>query len=241
MQFLEIILAAVIAGTLDTVVGFGGALLLVPILVLVAGAQEAVILTSIIAVGWTAVRVAILRSFIDPRTMLLMAIGIIPGVFVGTGILERMDSAALRAAIGVALIAFGGYYVIRLYVEIPEFRGWPRWTVPFVGFVAGGVGALLGVGSAPLQTMALTGVGLAPRVVSAGSGALEGVTALLRLGSYALKGMIGREIWVPGALGLIGGAIGALLGLRLVRRDKDSTLELVIGGVLLLAGVRLLL
>jgi hypothetical protein len=40
-------------------------------------------------------------------------------------------------------------------------------------------------------------------------------------------------------MGFLGAGLGAVMGIRLARRAKDSTLELVIGGALLLAGIRL--
>ncbi len=44
MVYLEIALAAMIAATLDTVIGFGGGLLLLPVLVMVVGSKDAVLL-----------------------------------------------------------------------------------------------------------------------------------------------------------------------------------------------------
>ena len=46
--YLQIALAGLIAGTLDTVAGFGGSLLLLPVLVLIGGSKDAVLLAAII-------------------------------------------------------------------------------------------------------------------------------------------------------------------------------------------------
>jgi uncharacterized membrane protein YfcA len=239
MQLLEIVLAALIAGTLDTVVGFGGTLLLLPVLVLVAGPELAVLLSAIIPLGWNLVRIGVLGKLLDFRAAALFAVGIVPGALVGASIFDRVDPDALRVAIAVTLILFGAYYVIRLYVELPEMKGWPKWTFPVAGFVSAGISAILGAGNGPIQTMTLAASDMTPRAITATGGLLGLVTAVSRIGSYAIGGQLRSEIWIPGAMGFLGAGLGAVMGIRLARRAKDSTLELVIGGALLLAGIRL--
>ncbi len=240
MQLIEVLLAALIAGTLDTVAGFGGALLLLPVLVLVTGAETAVMLTAIISLGWNIVRAVVLREFVDLRASWMMVIGIVPGSLLGAAFLKDVDPSMLRTAIGAMLVIFGAYYVVRLYVELPEPRGMKRWMLPAAGFVSGVISTLLGAGHGPLQTIPLAAADLAPRAVTATNGVLGALSGLVRVGTYAFYGMLGSNLWVPGAVGLVGAGTGSLLGIRISRSAKDSTLELLIGLALLLAGVRLL-
>src|SRR2546421_12984934 len=119
MTYLVIALASLIAGTLDTVAGFGGALLLVPVLVLKIGSKDAVLLSALIPLGWNLTRLVMLRQFANWRTAGLFSLGIVPGAIIGAKLFDQIDPRLLSLAIGVPLILFGGYYVLRLYVDLP--------------------------------------------------------------------------------------------------------------------------
>jgi uncharacterized membrane protein YfcA len=239
-SYLEIALGALIAGTLDTVAGFGGVLLLLPILVLASDSRDAVLLSAIIPIGWNLVRIYFVRSWIHPRIALLFAAGIIPGAILGAWLFAGIEADLLRRAIGFLLILFGLYYIVRLYMDVPELPRIRHAWFPVVGLVSGAVGAILGGGHGPMQSAALSAAALAPREVVATNGVLGGITALARLAGYAFTGELHGALWIPGAIGLVAGSIGAIIGIRLSRRGKDSTLELIIGAALVLAGVRMI-
>ena len=78
------------------------------------------------------------------------------------------------------------------------------------------------------------------REATAVNGALGGITALARVGSYGMAGLLHEDLWLPALAGIIGAAAGAVAGIRLSRRAKDSTLELIVGVAITLAGVRML-
>jgi uncharacterized protein len=239
MIYLQIALAALIAGTLDTVAGFGGALLLIPILVIAVGSKDAVLLSALIPLGWNVVRMILLRQSVDWRAALLFAVGILPGAFLGARLLEDLDADLVRVAIGAVLVVFGGYYVLRLYFELPAVKGLKRWTFPVIGLLTGAIGSLLGAGHGPLQTWALGAADLGPRAISATNGVVGAVTAVARLIGYGSQGLLHDGLWIPGAVGIVTGGVGAMLGVRLSRRAKDSTLELIIGMALILAGIKM--
>lgn len=239
-SYLEIALGSLIAGALDTVAGFGGVLLLLPILVLAADSRDAVLLSAIIPLGWNLVRIVFVREWLRPRPALLFAAGIIPGALIGAWLFEGVDAGMLRIAIGVLLILFGLYYVVRLYVDVPKLKMSENWF-PLVGLISGGIGAVLGGGHGPLQTAALGAAAYTPREIVATNGVIGGITAIARIGAYAINGSLHNALWIPGAIGAIAGAIGAIVGIRIARRGKDSTLELIIGAALVLAGLRMVL
>lgn len=239
-SYLEIALGSLIAGTIDTVAGFGGVLLLLPILVLASDSRDAVLLSAIIPLGWNLVRIIFVRPWLRLKAAGLFAIGIIPGAAIGAWLFEDVDPSMLRSAIGVVLVVFGLYYVIRLYVELPRLQ-MSQWWFPLVGLVSGIVAAVLGGGHGPLQSAALSAAAFSPREVAATNGAIGGITALARLGAYAVNGSLHEALWLPGAIGAVAGAIGAVIGIRISRRGKDSTLELIIGAALVLAGIRMLM
>ncbi len=241
MDYLEIALAALIAGTLDTVVGFGGTLLLMPILVMVVGPVDAVLLAAIIPLGWNGVRISIAHAWIDWKRGGLIAAGVVAGGLLGGLYLEAVDPGLITLGLGALLLLFGLYYIIRLYIEIPRLHDLPVALLPIIGAAAGGVSAILGAGNGPVQTIALHGAGLSSHATSATNGLLGALAALARLGGYALAGSIGEINWGYGLVGLVASGAGAVVGLRFVRKTRDTTLELVIGIALVLAAVRLLM
>lgn len=238
-NYAEIAIAALIAGTIDTIVGFGGALLLLPILVLVVGTLDAVLLTALIPLGWNIPRIVLLRNWIDWNKTLWFAIGIIPGALFGGQLLEQLDAGAVRIGIGCVMVLFGGYYILRLYVDLPNERLPGLWVLPVVGLLTGGISAWLGAGNGPLQTWALDASGLNAHQAAATNGALGGITAAARCLAYGLAGELHSGLILTAIAGIAGAVGGALIGVRYARRAKDSTLELVVGLAIVLAGVRM--
>jgi uncharacterized membrane protein YfcA len=240
MVYIQIALAALIAGALDTVAGFGGGLLLIPILVLVVGSRDAVLLAAVIPLGWNIPRMIAMREWINWRATWLFGLGIFPGAILGGYFLNAIDPNILRMAIGAVLVLFGAYYVLRLYVDLPPPRGLKPAMFPVAGFVTGVIGSLLGAGHGPLQTGALIAASMPPREIAATNGAVGLLTAVSRIIGYGVTGELHQGLLLWGLVGVAGAWGGCLIGLDLARRSKDSTLELVIGIVLVIAGIRML-
>ncbi|MCB0710912.1 MAG: sulfite exporter TauE/SafE family protein [Ignavibacteriae bacterium] len=240
VDILQIVLAAFIAGLLDTVVGFGGGLLLLPILVGLVGTADAVVLTALIPFGWNIPRIPFLRPFLDLRAIMLFALGIVPGAFLGGLFLNKIDVDQLRFAIGLLLIALGLLHILRLYVELPVRNLSERWSFPVVGFLAGALTAILGAGNGPLQSWTMSATGLVPQTIVAVNGVLGVLSGGVRLIAYGLEGMLQNFPWVMAGAGFVSAVIGAIAGIRISRRASDSTLKLIIGIVIVIAGVRLM-
>ncbi len=240
-DLLQILLAALLAGILDTVVGFGGGLLLLPVLIMILGGTDAIVLAALIPIGWNVVRVPILRNLIDWRITSLFLLGIIPGTFLGAWGLTIIDPLLLRSWIGGFLLLLGLYHIVRLYVEIPhpKIRAWL--VYPVIGLIAGSLTSFLGAGNGPLQSWSMTADGLLPRAIVAINGVLGLATGLFRIIAYGFQGLLKDIPWVAGVVGLFGAVIGAYVGIHLSRKTADSTLKLLIGVAIILAGTKLLI
>jgi uncharacterized membrane protein YfcA len=241
MNYLVIALASLIAGTLDTVAGFGGTLLLLPVLVLKIGGRDAVLLSSLISLGWNITRVMVMPRSVNWRAVWLFTIGILPGALVGAYLFQGVDPSILNLAIALTVILFGAYYILRLYVELPALKGGKPATFPLFGLVSGIAASVLGAGNGPIQVWGMSAAAMTPREIAITGGALGAITGVARLFGYGVAGQLHAGLWIPGAVGLIMAIGGSLLGIRLSLRSKDTTLELVIGLVLVLAGIRMLL
>ncbi len=240
-DLLQILLAALLAGILDTVVGFGGGLLLLPVLVMIVGGTDAVVLSALVPIGWNAVRLPLLRQLIDWRAIGLFMIGILPGTFLGAWGLDLVDPVALRVWIGFFLLFLGAYHILRLYVEVPYPKIREAIAFPIVGLLAGGLTALLGAGNGPLQSWTMAAAGAIPRAIVAANGFLGIATGTIRMVAYGGEGLLDNVPWVAGLVGLAAAVIGAVIGIRLSRRAADSTLRLLVGIAIILAGLKLIL
>jgi uncharacterized membrane protein YfcA len=239
--YSEIALAALIAGTLDTVVGFGGGLLLLPILIIAAGSKDGVVLGALIPLGWNIPRIVLLRQKINWRITALVGAGILPGSILGARYLDLVDARLLQTIVGITLIVLGVYYVIRLYLDLPGPRSVKAWVYPVIGLISGGLAGLLGAGNGPFQSGVLAASALSVREVAATNGALGGLTAITRLAAYGAQGMLHEELWLAGTVGFVFAFAGAYLGIQLSSRAKNSTLELVLGVAIVLAGIKMVM
>ncbi len=225
---------------LDTIIGFGGGLLLLPILVAMHGSTEAVLLSAIIPLGWTLGRLPLLRPYIKPRAIGLFTLGVVPGALIGGMLLNDINPDVLRTYIGILLILLGVYHVVRLYVDIPLPELSDKWSFPLIGAMAAGLSALLGAGNGPLQSWAMSTAGMLPREMVAVNGALGGLTGIVKLAVFWSEGLLKHMPWQTGFIGLAAGLAGSLIGIRISRKSADSTLKLLIGVVIIVAGIRLL-
>lgn len=241
MVYLEIALAAMIAATLDTVIGFGGGLLLLPVLVMVIGSKDAVLLSALIPLGWNIPRLLLLRDSVNWKIAGLFAIGIVPGAGLGAMLLDVISPVTLQLVIGIVITLFGLYYITRLYLDLPQPRGFKSWVFPVAGLLSGIVSGVLGAGNGPLQTGALAGASLPVREIAATNGAVGAITAVSRAVGYMIQGLYFEGIWVPATIGIVAATAGTFIGVRLSRRSKDSTLELLVGIALVLAGVKMVM
>lgn len=240
MNDLTIILtAAVIAGLLDTVVGFGGNLLLLPILVSVTGSTEAVILSAIIPLGWNVGRLPMLRPYLKLKVIGLFTLGMVPGGVIGGLLLESIDAGVLQTAIGILLIGLGLYHIVRLYVDLPIPRMPDKWVFPLVGLFVGVLSGLLGAGNGPFQSWSMSAAGMMPREIIAVNGALGGLLCVVKIGAYGIAGLLGKLNWTLALAGTGAGLLGAIIGVRVARKAPDSTLKLLIGAVIIIAGIRM--
>lgn len=239
IELVQIAVAALIAGALDTIVGFGGGLLLLPVLVATVGSTDAVILSAVIPLGWNVGRLPLLRSSIDLRSTGMFALGILPGAFVGSLFLDNVNPDHLRTAIGILLVVLGGFHVVRLYVEIPFPHLRKQILYPLIGLIAGAIAGLLGAGNGPLQSWTMSAVGEVPRVAVAVNGVLGLATGGIRLVAYWINGLLIDFPWFAAGLGFAAALLGSLAGVRLSRRTSDSTLKLLIGLVIVIGGIRM--
>ena len=140
-----------VAAALQRAVGFGLALIAVPLLAFVVPTKEAVVLVVLVGAVtsvWVAAR---LRHAVAPRPATLLGTGSVLGAPLGVVVLSVVSAATLRLALGVVTCAAAFWVIVssRLGAGAATVRaGAPR-TIS-VGFVSGVLSTSLATNGPPL-------------------------------------------------------------------------------------------
>jgi hypothetical protein len=189
----------------------------------------------LIVQGWSVWK---LRQSISPARLAPFLIGGVIGVPIGSEILRWASPTSLRFAIGVVLVAFSLYSLIR--PKLPSASGAGRVTDGMVGMINGALGGATGFAGIIL-TIWSTLRGWTPpeqRAVFQPVGVSVFLMTALFLGG---TGTVSRDtIWLF-LIGLPALAAGTWVGLKLFGQLDEVGFRRVVLGLLLVSGVSLFL
>jgi len=229
---IAVIIAALVASILAAVAGFGGAVIMLPVLVWAVGIQDAIPILTVAQLIGNLSRVIFNNRELRWPVVWRFALGAVPAAVIGGIIFATAPAAALVRLLGVFLIVMVVYRHTR----------WGKSArLTLRGFVP--LGAASGILSAVLGTV---GPFAAPFFLSYGliKGAYigtEAMTAVImhitKLGVYGSYSLVGIHTL------LIGVAIGAVMilgtyvGKRLLNKVPESIFPHIIEGTMLVAGM----
>jgi uncharacterized membrane protein YfcA len=145
-----IAVAAVIAGGVASIAGFGIGSVLTPLLAVRVGTKIAVAAVSVPHLMATALRFALIRQHVDKRVLLSSGVTSALGGLAGALLHTRFSSAVLSYILG-ALLIFAGILGITGLSQRLRFEGAPAWIAGALSGVFGGlVGNQGGIRSAAL-------------------------------------------------------------------------------------------
>jgi uncharacterized membrane protein YfcA len=247
--------AGTVAGALGSLLGFGGGVLIVPLLTLGFGLpfREAVgvSLVCVIMTSSAAAGVYLERHVANLRLGMTLELFTATGALIGGSVAFLLDERWL-ALLFAALLAYVAFAMARSRAggdEAPgevltdagdrpaTIRNLPLGVVG--SLIAGVVSALLGIGGGtikvPLMHLAM---GVPLRVATATSNLMIGITATASGVIYALHGGIDPLVAGPTAIGVF---TGATIGSRLGHRIELRYLRFLFVVVLLYAAIQMLL
>lgn len=224
--------ASFVAATLAAVAGFGGAAVLLPVLVWSFGIREAIPILTVAQLIGNGSRAWFNRRELDWRVVAWFALGGVPMALVGGLLFAKAPLSALTRVLGVFLI------MIVVWRHATPHRTWRPPLPAFAGIGAGAsfLSALLGsVG--PLMAPFFLAYGLI-------KGAYIGTEALSTVVMHITKLVAYRQAAVlPMHAAVVGLALGPLMvlgsfaGKRIVDRLPERVFVLIIEGTLLAAGL----
>jgi uncharacterized membrane protein YfcA len=222
--------------------GFGSALIMTPLLVLIVEPQPAITSTAILGATIGAAITFQARQAIDWPTLLRPLCVAVPCILLGALALAWANQQSLRRALGLFVILFGARMLSLLRAGRSQSRA--RWH-PRTGYLAGALGGVLGgafgTGGPPMVVYLENQIDDRLRL-RASVLATVLVFDIVRVGSYAATGVFDRASLVlslamlPAAL--LGGVAGAHLHLRVNERTFRATLGLFMvgAGIVLVVG-----
>lgn len=229
---LLVALVALAASTLAAIAGFGGAAVLLPVLVAFFGLRDAIPILTVAQLIGNGSRVWFNRHELDGRVVGWFALGAVPLAFLGGLLFARAPLPALTRLLGLFLL---------LLVAWRHLRTGPPPRPPLRSF------ALLGAGSSFLSAL-LGSVGplMAPFFLAYGlvKGAYIGTEALATVIMHIVKLIAYRQASLlsarPAIAGLALGPImiaGSYVGKRVVDRLPERAFVALIELVMVGAGV----
>ena len=237
MIYTLILAAAVIAGGLAAITGFGVGSVLTPALAIETGTRLAVAAVAIPHFVGTAQRFWMLRAHVNRRILwgfgIASAIGGLGGALLGT----LFSSPTLSVLFGCLLILAG----------ISELTGWMtrvRWgrhAAWIAGIVSGAFGGLVG-NQGGIRTAAMLGFEIPRESFVATATAIALFVDGARLPVYlATQGREIAAIWPLVLVATIGTVIGTASGTRVLGRIPPHVFRRVVALLLILLGVAMIL
>jgi uncharacterized membrane protein YfcA len=263
---LTILAISLVAGTLGSILGIGGGVIIVPALTIGFGINIryaiGASIVSVIATSSGAAATYVKDHITNIRVAMFLEVATTVGAL-GGALLVAYISPKLLYWIFAAILIYSAYSMVRRHEDSPLAEGdiWSKrlklnssypdhgkeiayaiTNVP-LGFVlmlgAGLISGLLGIGSGALKVPAMDGAMKIPiKVSSATSNFMIGVTAAASAGTYYMRGDILPILAAPVALGVLA---GSLLGTRVMMGLPSRKLRYIFIAVLTVVAVEMAL
>lgn len=234
-EIIYLAVATVFAGTLSAVTGFGGAAILLPLLIPIFGARDSVPILTVAQLIGNGSRAVFNRRDLDRAVIVRFAAGAVPAAVLGAVLFTRTPSPLLTRLLGAFLLC-----VVVCRQLAPQRSG----AMPLRGFtILGAISSFLSaiIGSVgPLMAPFFLAYGLVKRAYigteAAASLIMHGTKAIV----YGGTAMLAPSGVVAGACLGTGLLIGSYFGKRIVDRISSAVFVLLIETSLAISGLILL-
>jgi len=229
---LLLAIAAVVAGAIAAVAGFGIGSLLTPVLALETGTKLAVAAVAIPHFIATAQRFWMLRRHVDRRLLLGFGLASAAGGLAGAVLHTRVSSRGLAVVFGLLLVL----------AALSELTGWiahVRWgrqAAWAAGVVSGALGGLVG-NQGGIRSAALLGFDVPKESFVATATAVALFVDVARLPVYlATQSRAIAAVWMLMLAATVGAVVGTAMGTRVLGRLPERAFRRVLAVLLMLLG-----
>jgi uncharacterized membrane protein YfcA len=238
MSTTGLLIAAIVLGAafLQSLSGFGFAIVVMPLLTLVLGLQIAAPLVSLTALTVYTINVTRFRRAVDAGELLRLGLASALGVPVGIWVLSSVEGSLVKQALGLLLLLFATYSLLRPTTSWLPSR---RWVYP-AGFVAGCLGGAYNTPGPPAIVYGT--LRQWPRdEFRAVLQSLFLVNGLLVVTSHLLAGHLTTPVLAYYLYTVPALAVGILLASRLDSRVDHNRFRTLVAVMILLLGLSLVL
>jgi len=228
------LLVLLVAGLIQGAGGFGFALTALPVLCLMIPLKDAsamLVLTGLSINGFIFWR---LRSHFSWERMLPIALGGLAGVPLGVLLLAKADARALQIVLGIVLLMAVGQ---NLAPGLRNRKWHPLWLGAPCGVFSGALTGAFGTGGPPAVAY-VAAQGFDRFRYSASVQLAVGMGGLLRLPCLAVGGLLSWQILAMSAAGGVAAAVGAWVGLHVLKRLPEKALRYVVTAMLLVLAIK---
>lgn len=232
VEILVGIVAALLAGAISGLSGFGYALVSVPLLMLVFDPATVVVVLSLIGIPVNVLVVLDSWRAVEVRTVLALLPWSALGLVAGTEILLLAKPAYIKLAAGILVVSFA--VALLSGMRLPGARG--RWGPVVAGASTGAMATSTGLGGPPIVML------FAARNFGRDTFRASIAAYLLALGTTTLcllliRGVVEvRHLWISILL-LPAALVGKAIGTSVVRRLPDKAFRKIALGIILLTGL----
>jgi uncharacterized membrane protein YfcA len=230
-----IALIVLLAAFVQSSIGFGFALVSMPLLVSLLGIQ---ISSPLVALMALIVEIFILiryREALNLRVVAQLTIAAVIAIPLGVYALRNIDEEIITTILGVLLVAYGLYAL--LSPRLPQLK-WRGWAYGF-GFVAGMLGGAYNTSGPPVIIFGNCRGWLPDEF----KGNLQGfflVNGLVVIAVHAFSGNLSSEVWANLLLALPGMALGLIAGFLLSSRINADLFRKIVLVILIILGLRMI-
>lgn len=236
MTIVWLVAIVYVAAVLQSLTGFGFALIVMPLVTLVIDLKTAAPLIALAGLTAYTVNLVRFRQAVDLKEVARLGVASALGVVLGIWVLVRVDDAVINRAMGLILVAYALYALLRPVTRPLQAKGW---AYP-AGFLAGCLG---GAYNTP-----------GPPVVVYGSlrqwpkdeyrailQTLFFVNGVLIVTSHLLARHLTAGVWVLYAWAAPALLLGLWTGAHLDARVNQERFRVLVTAMILILGVSLLL
>jgi uncharacterized membrane protein YfcA len=236
MQLILIFLVTLFASFTHALVGFGSALVAMPILSKIVGVQVAAPLVALIV---PTIEISLLiryREAFNLRVVWRLIAGAVAGIPIGVWALRQVDERIILTILGIVLIAYALYALLRF--KLPELQH-SSWAYGF-GFIAGLLNGAYNTSGPPVIIYGNCR-GWGPAEFKANLQGFFTVAGLWVIANHAFNGNLTPFVWQHYLLSSVAIVLGLWLGLKLDRMIDQATFRKIVLVMLIILGVMLFL
>lgn len=223
------------AALIQGVLGFGGALIAMPLLVMLIGIQSATPVFALVGTLATLLNAVRLREHATPRDLMRLVAPAIVGIPLGILLLARVDSDLITAALGVILLTYAASNLFGLVIPPLVHPGWAY----LAGFSSGVLSGAFNAGGPPVVVCAAAREWTADQFRANLQTYFLIISIFLVVG-HGVSGHFTEDVWRIALLAVPALLVGQALGVYLCRFVEAAFFRKLVLIFLLLLGVQLI-